>query len=182
MSLTLRSSLGWTGSGGEPVTADVNCFLSTDLPDALPGSVLDIGFEAALKEIVVADTEPASCFVLGDDNFYLADVADCGDDGALMFVGSFDLDDGPYPGEDAIREVRALGTGRPAIVWWPATRRPSRQPRGERGVQPLSYLAARLIAVSISRSASLSAMFCRLSPLVRPLASPISSLARPSFQ
>ena len=50
--------------------------------------------------------------MLGDANFFLADGADCGDDGALMFIGSSDLDDGPYPGEDAIREVRAVECAR----------------------------------------------------------------------
>ena len=51
-----------------------------------------------------------------------------------------------------------------------------------RSGQPFEYFCARLNAVSISRSASRSAMFWRLSPLVRPFANPSSIFARPFFQ
>ncbi len=66
----------------------------------------------ALQKVVVPELEPGTCFRLGDSNFYLADPADCADADALMFVGNFDLDDGEYPGEDAIREIRSVECAR----------------------------------------------------------------------
>ncbi len=101
-----------TSGLGEPIVADLLCFLSTDLADGLLGSISDVGVSGALQKIVVPETEPGSCFSLGENNFFLAEPADCSDDGALMFIGSFDLDDGPYLGDEAIREIRAVECAR----------------------------------------------------------------------
>lgn len=97
---------------GEPIEDDLLCFVSTDLSDGFFGSIAEIGFDAALQKIVVPELAPGSCFSLGESNFYLAEPADCADADALMFVGNFDLDDGPYPGADPIRDIRAVECAR----------------------------------------------------------------------
>lgn len=92
---------------GGPVNGDVECFVSTGDAANLVGLIADVGFEAALNGVIVInDTDPGSCFQLGEVAFDYGTPVDCTATDALMFVGSFDLDDGPYPGDDAIRSIR----------------------------------------------------------------------------
>lgn len=96
---------------GEPIVSDIPCFISTATDDALVGSIAEIGLDAALVKAIIPDQEPGTCFILGPDNFTFADLADCADPAALMFLGNVQLDeffpgDVPFPGDDAIREVR----------------------------------------------------------------------------
>ncbi len=96
---------------GEPITEDIPCFVNTNTDDALIGRIADLGLDGALTRLIVADQEPGTCFLLADDSFALAGAAECSEPGALMFIGNITLDDGPFPGADAIRELRAVVCG-----------------------------------------------------------------------
>jgi hypothetical protein len=84
------------------------CYATVKEPDGLIGSIAEIGLDAALTKIIVSDQEPGTCFLLGESNFALGDPAECSASDALMFIGNIELDDGPFPGNDAIREIRAV--------------------------------------------------------------------------
>ncbi|MGB0113722.1 MAG: septum formation family protein [Ilumatobacteraceae bacterium] len=94
---------------GGPVVGDLECFLTTNGDEILLGLVADIGWDAALNDVaVVNEMEIGSCFVLGEEAFAFGTPVDCAEPGALMHLGSFDLDDGPFPGDDTIREIREI--------------------------------------------------------------------------
>ena len=93
---------------GEPIVDDVWCYATVKEPDGLIGSIAEIGLDAALRKIIVSDQAPGTCFLLGESNFSLGDPAECSASDALMFIGNIELDDGPFPGNDAIREIRAV--------------------------------------------------------------------------
>jgi len=93
---------------GEPIVDDVWCYADADESDGLIGSIAEVGLDAALTKIIVFDQEPGTCFLLGESNFSLGDPVECAAPDALMFIGNVELDDGPYPGDDVIREIRAV--------------------------------------------------------------------------
>ncbi len=95
---------------GEPVNGDIECYVTTGGDETLIGLIAEVGLEAALNGVVVIyDLEPGSCFLLGEDAYAFGAPVDCGDPDALMHLGSFAAADGPYPGEDELRAIRAEG-------------------------------------------------------------------------
>jgi hypothetical protein len=93
---------------GGPITGDIDCFATTNIPDGLVGSIAELGLEGALNNVsLIPDQDPGTCFLLGSDaNYSLGEIVGCDDPDALMFIGNFELEDGPFPGNDAIRALR----------------------------------------------------------------------------
>lgn len=101
--------VGFTSDNGpgEAVVGPIECFVTTASSAALVGSIVDRGPEAALNGLVlVRNLNPGDCFVLDDENFSLGEPAECTAPDALVHIGSFELDDGPHLGDDAIRAIR----------------------------------------------------------------------------
>ncbi len=93
---------------GEPVPGDVECYAGGSGSDLLVAQMADVGAEAAYGDgRIIADLEPGTCFVFLGDSFDIGVESGCEAEGALVFVGSFVADPGPYPGEDALRALRS---------------------------------------------------------------------------
>jgi hypothetical protein len=93
---------------GEPIVGDVDCFLLVSSATALTAAVSDVGLDGALGDNrIVHELEPGTCFVNPSDSFDLGTVVSCDVTDALMQIGKFVVeDDGPYPGDDALRAIR----------------------------------------------------------------------------
>lgn len=92
---------------GDDFDGDVDCWAVVGSPIGLNGSIAELGLEGALGEFsILAELEPGTCFTFAPDSFDLGNVVSCDTPEALMAVGTFVNDDGPHPGDDALREVR----------------------------------------------------------------------------
>lgn len=94
---------------GGPIEGDAQCFVEMTSPGAFEGYVGEIGFDAALgDEILLTDLDPGTCFVLAPDSNDLGIEVGCDELGALVFVGTYEADERPYPGIDQLRLERAV--------------------------------------------------------------------------
>jgi hypothetical protein len=59
-------------------------------------------------QVIIADLASGECFVFTEGTFASGDLVECGDPDALMFVGTYEAADGPFPGIDPLREERAI--------------------------------------------------------------------------
>ncbi len=93
---------------GGPIEG-VDCFVLVSSATALTAAIADVGLDAALGDNrIVAELEPGTCFLNPSDSFELGTVVSCDTEGALMQLGEFVIEDeGPYPGADPIRAIRA---------------------------------------------------------------------------
>ncbi|MEP1124787.1 MAG: hypothetical protein ABJH68_12955 [Ilumatobacter sp.] len=92
---------------GEPIVGDVDCFVLVSSASGLSAAISDVGFDAALGDLrVVSELDPGTCFVNPPDSFELGTVVPCDAPDALLQIGQFVVEDGPYPGEDPLRAIR----------------------------------------------------------------------------
>lgn len=92
---------------GDDFDGDVDCWAVTGSPGALIGSIAELGLDGAFGDLsVIGELEPGVCFTFAPDAFDLGNVVTCDTPEALMAVGEFVNDDGPHPGDDALREIR----------------------------------------------------------------------------
>ena len=100
---------------GESVAGTVDeqtaCLSASPQGIDFTGSVADDGLLDAFPEgfAPVATLDLGTCFLLFEDAFSVAELADCSEPDALQHVGLFDFEDPdgtPYPGEDALRARR----------------------------------------------------------------------------
>lgn len=95
---------------GEPMVDDVRCYASVSLEGIFTAAISEVGYQEALAHEIVADLEPGTCFTFVGDSYGFADESQCDAPNALMAIGVFAVEDppgSPYPGEDALRSVRA---------------------------------------------------------------------------
>jgi len=102
--------IGFSASGtlGGAYEGPVECYASFSAV-ALVGSFQDGPLEELIgDQVIIADLNSGECFVFAEGTFASGDVVSCGDPDALMFIGTYEAADGPYPGIDALREERAI--------------------------------------------------------------------------
>jgi hypothetical protein len=92
---------------GDELVDPIDCYATVSAVEGLIASIADVGLDAARSDdVILASLEPGTCFVFAAGTFEFGTVVSCDTPDALMAIGSFEADDGPYPGEDELRVVR----------------------------------------------------------------------------
>lgn len=92
---------------GDPFVDDINCWATVGSPVGMTGSIAEFGLDGALDYAIVNEIGPGACFVYAPNTFDLGTVVPCDTPEAFMAIGLFTVDDdGPHPGDDALREIR----------------------------------------------------------------------------
>ena len=95
------------GTLGGDYEGPVECYASFSAA-IMVGSFQDAPLDELIgDQVIIADLAPGECFVFTEGTFASGDLAACNNPDALMFVGTYEAADGPYPGIDALRQERA---------------------------------------------------------------------------
>jgi hypothetical protein len=96
------------GTLGGEYEGPVECYASFSAA-IIVGSFQDASLEELIgDQVIIADLASGECFVFTEGTFASGDLVECGNPDALMFVGTYEAADGPYPGIDALRVERAI--------------------------------------------------------------------------
>lgn len=96
-----------TGSLGQPVTSPVDCIASVPEP-VLVGSFQEAALPDLLGDVkVLTSLSVGTCFQFVGDATSLVTIADCSDEGALLFVGTYQMAERDvYPDVEVLRAER----------------------------------------------------------------------------